>query len=144
MSLQAMKWAFETLKTNRLGPTERAVLFYLCWKHHPKTGACYPAMGTIAEHSGVSERRARTAIRTLEEHGLVQSSRRCGQAGNSSNQYTLLQHVGNAHTGRKKQSETGNHVPIPDRQTLADDRVNPLEGKKEGFLAKKKTMKGNA
>lgn len=144
MSIQAMKWAFEVLDIRGLGPTERAVLFYLCWKHHPKTGDCFPAMATIAHHAGVSERRARDAIRTLEHRGLILSARRCGQAGNSSNQYTLLQIAGKVQTGTKKQAETGKRLPIPDRQTLADDRVNPLDGKKEGFLAKKKTMMRDA
>lgn len=139
-----MKWAFDTLRIPGLGPTERAVLYFLCWKHHHKTGACCPAMATIAEYAGVSERRARDAVRALEAAGLVQSARRCGQAGNSSNQYTLLPFRTTVEIGTKKPGEIGSRVPIPDRNTAADDRESLFVGPEQGFLAKKKSKGGNA
>jgi len=142
MSLQAMKWVFDTLKINGLGPTERAVLFFLCYRHNYKTGDCFPAMATIAEHAGVSERRARTAVRILEDRGLIRSNRRCGQAGNSSNQYTLLVLTEEGQTGTKKKGETGTPVPILVRQTVADDKGSYFQGGKQRLLARTKKNGG--
>jgi hypothetical protein len=127
MSTQAIKWAFDVLSSSKLGPTERCVLHFLGFRHHHKTGECFPAMKTIGDHAGVSERRARDAIRNLEAAGLIKSHRRVGQAGNSSNQYVLFGRPSDAvQPGTKKPGETGTRVPGPDRhQRAGDKKVTP-------------------
>lgn len=154
MSNQATTWVHSVTLASPLGPTERSALYFLCFRHNAKTGECYPSMATIAEHAGVSERRAREAIRNLEDAGLIHSIRRVGQAGNSSNQYnfpacptvrgiTPSATKSRVETGTKNGGETGHRVPAQIRQTVADDKESPFQEKKEGFLAKKK-MEGAA
>ncbi len=141
MSTQATKWAFDILGSSKLAPIERGVLLFLSYKHNHKTGECYPSMETIGTHAGVSERRARTAIRNLEAAGLIRTRRRVGQAGNSSNQYELFgAPIDSARSGTKKPGETGTPVPDPDRHPRSDDKKvlnNPshdsqAKGKKHG------------
>jgi hypothetical protein len=123
MSTQAIKWAFVVLSSSNLTPIERIVLAFLSFRHHHKTGDCFPSMETIGNHAGVSERRARTAVRNLEAAGLIKSHRRVGQAGNSSNQYELFGRPAKAaRPGTKKPGETGTPVPGPDRHRRADDK----------------------
>ncbi len=47
MSTQAMTWAFDVLSTSKLGPIERCVLTFLSFRHHHRTGGCFPSMETI-------------------------------------------------------------------------------------------------
>ncbi len=138
MSLLALKWVFDHLDCPELKPTERCVLQYLCYRSNDKTGECFPSMLTIATHSGVSERRARDAVRDLEARGLIKSIRRVGQAGNSSNQYDIAVFNRTLHTGTKKAGETGTPLPGTDRQTVAGDKGLHKEKRRSDFLAKGK------
>ena len=123
MSNQANKWAFDLMPTSTLDTIDRLILAVLSHRHNHKTGECFPAMATIAQIAGVSERRVRTGIRNLEAAGLITTRRRVGQAGNSSNQYGLFgQPVWPAQTGTKKPGETGTGVPGPDRNVRAADK----------------------
>jgi len=144
MSTQATKWAFEVLSSSTLSPTERCVLFFLSFRHNHKTGECFPAMETIGIHAGVSERRARTAIRKLEAAGLIKTRRRVGRAGNSSNQYELFCGPAKAvQPGTKKPGETGTPLPDPDRQRRAGDKKVTLNPSHESQAKGKKHWRSN-
>lgn len=144
MSTQATKWAFDVLGSSTLGPTERGVLLFLSYKHNHKTGDCFPSMETIGIKAGVSERRARTAIRNLEAAGLIKTRRRVGQAGNSSNQYELFGRPSAAdQSGTKKPRETGTRVPDPDRNPRADDKKVPINPSDRTLAKGKKHWRSN-
>jgi hypothetical protein len=95
MSRAAEDWARAALaeanaKGVHLTSSERLLLSKLAWHHNATTEACYPSMTTLGTEVGVSDRRARTIVRKLEDLGLIKSTRRCGQGKNSSNQYGLF------------------------------------------------------
>ena len=132
MSINATKSAFvlfadERLDRFNLCPVERMTLSFLCHRHNAKTGECFPCMATIARSVGVSEGRARKAVRKLESLGLIATKRRSGQAGNSSNQYELL-FMSAGQTAGILQGETSRRLSVSDRHTSIDDRVITLKG----------------
>ncbi|MBK5927086.1 helix-turn-helix domain-containing protein [Rhodobaculum claviforme] len=135
MSIRAIKWAHALLPLLTLPPTERCVLLVLAYRHHDRTGACFPGMKTIAEDCGVGERRARQAVNVLKTWGVIKVRRGSTAAGNASNRYTLFgkpkrpKENGNplpvsevGKPAQKSRFQRGNRVPVSNRQTVADDR----------------------
>jgi len=53
-----------------LPAAERAVFIAIC-RHLDVAGTCWPSAATLAAEAGVSERRARQAVRRLESVGLI-------------------------------------------------------------------------
>lgn len=90
MSVRAMKWAFEMMPKASLHPSERLVLLALCHHHHEKTGACFPAVETLAAVTGYSIRQVQYALRKLEEIGLIYTNDRTVRGHQRSNQYDLF------------------------------------------------------
>ena len=141
MSVRAIKWAYSVLPLLDLPPTERCVLLVLAYRHHDRTGACFPGMKTIAEDCGVGERRARQAVRLLAAWGVIKVRRGGTTLGNASNRYTLfgkpkrpkesskrLPVSKSGKPAQKSRFQTGSRVPVSNRQTDADDRGYSSEG----------------
>ena len=131
MSIRAIKWAHEVLPFTDLPPTERCALLFLAYKHHDKTGECFPSVQTIADACGIGERRARQALKLLEAWRLISSRRGATPNGNASNRYTLFGKPKRPRqTGTKKPLQTGIRLPFSNRQTSADDRGNTYSEEK--------------
>lgn len=125
MSIRATKWVEKILPIIDLPPTERCVLWFLAYKHHDKTGKCFPSILTIAGYCGVCERRARTAIKTLQGWKLISVKRGATSNGNASNHYTLFGHPKRpSKTGTKKPVQSGKPIPFSNRHRFAKDRGN--------------------
>lgn len=69
-----------------LGPHALAIYMALAAHADNNTSKCFPGVSTLAESVGISTRRARTALRKLEEIGLIHTQTRPGR----SSVYTLL------------------------------------------------------
>ncbi|RWR28821.1 hypothetical protein D2T31_11960 [Sinirhodobacter populi] len=123
MSIRAIKWAIG-LGLVDMTPVQRMVLVVLCYHHNAKDDMCCPAMTTIGDEAGISDRAAREAIRGLEHIGLVKTSKRTNRQGQASNQYTLFGRVKNK-SGRNLRSGTGrNHTTATTgRNPGSDERV---------------------
>ena len=129
MSIRAMKWVAEVLPCIDLPPTERCVLWFLAYRHHDKTGECFPSIETIAAACGVSERRARTAIQNLKQWRLITVKRGATPSGNACNRYTLFGRPKRPRrTGTKNPVQSGKLMPFSNRHTVADDRGNTSNG----------------
>lgn len=110
MSIRAIKWAMTAAQTVDITPVQRCALFVLAYHHNDKSGQCNPAMLTIGNECGVSDRAAREAIRALEHVGLIKAHKRTCGTGQASNQYTLFGTKKNK-SGRNLRSGTGrNHT----------------------------------
>lgn len=122
MSIRAIRWAM-SLGHVDITPVQRNVLFALCYHHNDKTGLCCPAMLTLGDDLGISDRAAREAMRGLEHVGLVRSFKRTNERGQASNQYVLFGRVKNK-SGRNLRSGTGrNHTTATTgRNHGSDDR----------------------
>jgi hypothetical protein len=106
MSIRAIKWAIEVGQTVDISPVQMCVLFVLSYHHNDRDDACFPAMATIGNECGVSERAARNAVRALEHVGLVKTKKRSNKSGQASNQYILFGTKKNK-SGRNLRSGTG-------------------------------------
>lgn len=125
MSIRASKWVDDMLPVIDLPPTERCVLWFLAYRHHDKTGECFPSIETIAAACGVSERRARTAIQILKQWQLITVKRGATPSGNACNRYTLFGRPKRPRrTGTKNPVQSGKLMPFSNRHTVADDRGN--------------------
>lgn len=62
------------------------VLVYASLASRAGLGVIYPSQATIAEESGVKERTVRSALRELEELGVVERTKRRGTAGQRTTQ----------------------------------------------------------
>lgn len=67
MSQEAMEWG----RAQRTGDHRaKAVLMYLCNRHHPDFG-CNPSLDIIAAYCEITRRNARTQIERLVKLGLI-------------------------------------------------------------------------
>lgn len=125
MSIRAIKWAMGAVMTADLTPTQRCVLFVLAYHHNDKTGLCCPAMITLGDACGISDRAARHAIRALEHVGFIKTRKRTDEHGQASNQYTLFGSRKNK-SGRNLRSGTGRNTPTATggRNSSSDERVS--------------------
>lgn len=74
-----------------LNAADRLVLCVLCQWANSSTGECFPAVGTVAGHSKLSERTVRTSIARLAEVGAITVQRRTDGTGKStSSLYTIM------------------------------------------------------
>lgn len=137
LSIRAIKWAVSASQTVDITPVQRCVLFILAYHHNDKSGQCNPAMITIGNECGVSDRSAREAVRALEHVGLIRSRKCSGPAGQATNQYTLFGAKKNK-SGRNLRSGTGrNHTTAtPGRNPGSDERVYNTTGENlaSGFV----------
>lgn len=74
------------LRTKNLSPYEKMVYMVIRSHIYERTGEAYPGLKQIAEEAGMSDRKARYSIRTLEEKGFLKVEFRNHQT----NAYTLL------------------------------------------------------
>lgn len=132
MSVQAMKWAAEILRSNDMTATQRLVLLCLANHHHNGTGACFPSMENIGLFAGVSVRRAQFAMRDLEAFGVVKRRKRVTAQGQSSNQYDLF---GRFKRGDKKSRARGDAGVMAVGVTVAsgDKEVSLIEPYAKGL-----------
>lgn len=77
MSYELQNWAL--FEVEEISPSERLVLTYIC-AYANKNGSCYPSQSTISKKSGLSRATVNSAIKNLENKGLLASS---GQTGSS-------------------------------------------------------------
>lgn len=85
MSIRCIEWAF---RVKGLKPSAKLVLIKLADNANDQ-GEAYPALGTIAEHTGISRRTVIRQIRELEAAGLVDVERRKVGDVNLPNVYRL-------------------------------------------------------
>lgn len=126
MSIAAINWVFKLTVT--LSSSERLLLFVLAHCHHTKTGRIFPSNATLAEKSGLSERRVQMNMRKLEKKNLVVVKARGASGLQLSNEYHLAGVTGGAH----RSGVTGG---AHDRESLLPYEVQAETG---DFLAKKK------
>ena len=74
MSLEAMTWALQKapIPHSTTHIRDRLVLVYLADRHNVDSGVCWPSLGRIAKDMGITKPTVRSALRTLEELGLIQ------------------------------------------------------------------------
>jgi hypothetical protein len=77
MSLQATAWAIEfqdlplDARTGRISSSAKLVLVALA-NHADRDGSdCFPAVSTVMDYTGLSERSIQYALRALEDHGTI-------------------------------------------------------------------------
>lgn len=95
-----------------------AVTAYLVIKSYTNfsTGRAFPALETIAEKSGMSERQVMRELKTLEEHGYI-SKEKSGRH----NLYTLREKVSiKDDSGRPQAVATWDYIPNSVRDAVAD------------------------
>lgn len=100
----------------KIGP--HAVTVYLVIKAHTNfsTGRAFPAIETIVEKSGISERQVMRELRTLEEYGYI-TKRKEGRK----NVYTLREKVSlTDEHGRPQAVATWDYLPSTVQQAVAD------------------------
>ncbi|MZR15045.1 MarR family transcriptional regulator [Maritimibacter sp. DP07] len=74
MSHSATHW-LATIPADQLSASEFRVLFHLCDCHNPSHG-CFPTQAYLIERAGVSNGTLNTALRSMEDRGLIQRKRR--------------------------------------------------------------------
>lgn len=69
----------------------RDFIVYCCLlRHGDKNGVCFPSRKLIANECQIDMKTVDTAIKNLEEAGLLKKEQRCRKDGtNTSNRYTL-------------------------------------------------------
>ena len=72
MSIQAVSWA---IKQKTGSPTAKVLLICLA-NYADEDGLCWPSQATIANETELSERAAREWLKTLEENGFIERTRR--------------------------------------------------------------------
>jgi hypothetical protein len=90
MSIEATNWAYRTFKIVDLPTADRFVLLFLCYSHNKKTNACFPAIDTISDATGLSRTRVKYAIRTLTNIEIIKTVARIPKGRQTSNQYVLF------------------------------------------------------
>ncbi len=92
MSFLALAAAADMEDPTSLSNAERLVLFGLAHHHNRRSGSCYPSQLTIAGRMNVAERSVLSALRSLEEKGLivVLKGRGAWSGGRRSDAYRLL------------------------------------------------------
>lgn len=126
-----MNWAAEILRTTGLTASERLALLCLAHAHHAGTGACFPSVETVAAFSGLSERRAKTALHSLADRGLVHINKRTVRGRQRSNQYDLnFQWRGDAGVTPKRQLR-GDKKSTPQISSRKPRGVTPASPDKE-------------
>lgn len=73
-----------------LDPYQLAVYLYLT-RCSNNAAIAFPAFSTIAEKSGMSERKAKNVVKQLEDMGLLETVRRWGDKGRQSNAYRVIE-----------------------------------------------------
>jgi DNA-binding transcriptional regulator YhcF (GntR family) len=68
---------------------EKLVAHYFVYRSN-QVGICYPAVNTIANHCGVSERTIQRATKKLQERGYIIISKRDIKGRQTSNEYKLI------------------------------------------------------
>jgi DNA-binding transcriptional MocR family regulator len=89
MSIRALNWAFKIIAGSPLSASERLVLLAICHRHNERTGRCDPSISTLAVMSGLSRRRATTALSSLDRRGVIETVHRNTSRGRISNQYIV-------------------------------------------------------
>lgn len=95
-----------------------AVTAYLVIKSYTNfsTGRAFPALETIAEKSGMSERQVMRELKTLEEHGYISKEKK-----GRHNLYTLREKVSiKDDDGRPQAVATWDYIPGSVRDAVAD------------------------
>lgn len=95
-----------------------AVTAYLVIKSYTNfsTGRAFPALETIAEKSGMSERQVMRELKTLEEYGYITKEK-----SGRHNLYTLREKVSiKDDTGRPQAVATWDYIPTKVRDAVAD------------------------
>lgn len=146
MSVRAFNWAKDVLETTRLTSSQRLVLLGLCQHHHHQTGACFPSIEALARYAGLSPRRARTALRDLEDVGLISTVNRVVKGGQQSNLYHLFSNEaggrqrppGNAKAGGRGgpagQDQTGGTLASANREDSIREK-EPRQGSRQATHA---------
>lgn len=90
MSVKATNWAYSVGELFDLTASERLVLLALSHRHNQATGQCNPSLDTLARMAGLTERRTRSAIASLEAKKLVRRHVRTINGRQRSNDYQLF------------------------------------------------------
>lgn len=90
MSVRAFNWVATVVGDSRLNQSQRSLLWALAHHHHDKTGACFPAVATLAGMAGISERKATEHLGGLADLGLIHVNKRTVRGRQRSNQYDLF------------------------------------------------------
>ena len=85
MSNRATLWAWEV---SDLSPTQKLVLVKLA-DNANDDGYCWPSLPYLERHTGLSNSAVRTAIRSLEERGLLARVAQADERGTRPNHYQL-------------------------------------------------------
>lgn len=69
-----MSWALQQarLKPGGNAARDRLVLVYLADRYNDETGVCWPSIGTIITHLGMSRSTVQRALKSLREQGLIE------------------------------------------------------------------------
>lgn len=129
MSTRAMNWALEAGQAARLNTCERLVLMLLAHHHHDKTGACWPAVATLADKSGLTERSVQMQLRKLEARGLITVTTRTVHGRQTSNQYDLFGKPGGAASVTPKPKRRGEPSFTPEQPARGERGGTPQDGR---------------
>ncbi|BCJ93573.1 hypothetical protein acsn021_11420 [Anaerocolumna cellulosilytica] len=108
MAMKKFKMLNLICESCALSSKEKLVAHYFVYKSN-RIGECYPAVGTIAKHCGVSERTVQRATKKLQEQDYITIEKRYFKGRQSSNEYklnTLLLDVEQAENLQKESMDT--------------------------------------
>jgi hypothetical protein len=117
MSWSAMRWAAPItsgIDGAPLSTSAKTVLLILAEMAGARSNACWPSVATLAARSCIAERTARTALRELEQRGLIRAEI---AAGRRTSRYTLDVSNPASRAGFKKRS-TRQQPPGSTRQQM--------------------------
>jgi DNA-binding transcriptional MocR family regulator len=107
MSFDAIRWSWTV---PRLTPTQRLVLLAICDAAN-NSGECWPSQACLAEKTGLTDRSVRSALKALEERGLLSRKYRANNSGRTSDLITVGRPV-NATERARCQKSNGQTTPI--------------------------------
>lgn len=131
MSIRAMNWAREVCARIGVPPNDRLVLWAICMHHHDKTGECFPAYETIAEHTGFSRRKVIYSADALEANGLIVRQYRRSNGHQGSNHYVLF---GVPSSKKWKRTRVQNSAPCESAPACTLPRVHQRAPDRDYFI----------
>jgi hypothetical protein len=113
MSFDAIKWSWTV---RQLSPTQRLVFLAICDGAN-KSDECWPSQAYLAEKTGLTDRSVRTAIKALEERGLLSRKYRANNSGRTSDLIAVNRPVNSTEPALRQESNNQTRqIALPDLQ----------------------------
>lgn len=139
MSIQAVGWAIEV----QTGSASRKVVLITLANYADPQGDCWPSQATLARDTELSDRTVRTAMKELEDLGLISRKKRFDKEGKQTTDMVTVHYQGRKYfpggpetddsLGRKQFPTNRHREPsVEDTSTNVDDAA-PLPTPKDRY-----------